>query len=71
MARSNRSQKPGIKKPKRRGRPLVVYFSQEQAARLASLSQQRHVAKATIVRYAVDRLFVDIDNKQLDLPFGL
>jgi predicted DNA-binding protein len=56
---------------KRNGRPLVVYFSQEQAERLASVSQRRCVAKADLVRFAVDRLLNQLNSGQLELPLGI
>ena len=58
-------------KTKRSGVPLTVYLPEDQAAQLGELSKERHVTKATIVRFAVDRLFSDLSNGQLDLPLGL
>jgi hypothetical protein len=55
----------------RQGTPLTVYFSLEQAERLKSLSEERHVAMATLVRIAVDRLFIQLSGGQLELPLGL
>ncbi len=58
-------------KTKRSGVPLTVYLPEDQAAQLGELSKERHITKATIVRFAVDRLFSELSNGQLDLPLGL
>jgi hypothetical protein len=55
----------------RRGKPLTVYFSNDHANRLASLCGERRVAKSEIIRFALDKLLKDLDEKQLELPFGL
>jgi hypothetical protein len=55
----------------RTGKPLVVYFPRQQASELRSLSEQRRVPMANIVRFAVDRLLSDLSNGQLELPLGL
>lgn len=55
----------------RTGKPLVVYFPRQQASKLRSLSEQRRVPMANIVRFAVDRLLSDLNNGQLELPIGL
>jgi hypothetical protein len=59
------------RRAKRNGKPLVVYFSEDQAARLDSVSQERRVAKADLVRLAVDRLLNQLGSGQLDLPLGV
>lgn len=59
------------KKMKRSGRPLVVYFTKEQAERLSMMCRERHVNKTTIVRFAVDRFLDQLSSGQLELPFGL
>lgn len=64
-------RRPTRRTSKRNGRPLVVYFSQEQAEGLDSLSRQRRVAKADLVRFAVDRLLNQINSGQLELPLGI
>jgi hypothetical protein len=56
---------------KRSGRPLVVYFTKEQAERLSMMCRERHVNKTTIVRFAVDRFLDQLSSGQLELPFGL
>ena len=68
-----RSAKVGrlASKGARRGVPLLVYLKEEQATRLDELSRQRRVTKTALVQFAMDRLFVDMRNGQLDLPLGL
>ena len=56
---------------RRKGKPLMIYFPRLQASRLRRLSEDRHVPMANIVRFAVDRLMVDLNNGQLELPLGL
>ena len=56
---------------KRTGVPLTVYLGEAQAGRLNELSKMRHVTKATIVRFAMDQLFAQLNNGQLELPLGL
>ncbi len=70
MVTSTASRKAS-EKTKRSGVPLTVYLPEDQAAQLGELSKERHVTKATIVRLAVDRLFSDLNNGQLNLPLGL
>jgi len=55
----------------RNGVALMVYLKQDQAARLDELSRNRRVTKTALVQFAVERLFVDMHNGQLDLPLGL
>jgi Ribbon-helix-helix domain len=55
----------------RKGKPLTIYFPRQQANRLRRLSEQRQVPMANIVRFAIDRLLVDLNNGQLELPLGL
>ena len=56
---------------KRRGEPLMVYFTREQATQLSAISRKRHVSKTVLVRFAVDQLFKELSNGQLELPLGL
>lgn len=49
----------------------MVYLEKQQAGRLADLSRDRRVTKTAIVKYAVDRLLLDLKSGQLDLPLGL
>jgi hypothetical protein len=55
----------------RKGVPFTMYFSPEQALALATVCRNRRVSKATLVRYAVERLLEQIDRGQLELPFGV
>jgi hypothetical protein len=59
------------KRSGRTGKPLVIYFPPQQANELRSISQKRRVAMASIVRFAVDRLLVDLRSGQFELPLGL
>ena len=59
------------KQVQRKGTPFTLYLAPEQARQLEAVSRQRSVAKAAIVRFAVDRLLVQLGNGQLDLPFGI
>ncbi len=59
------------KKMNRKGRPLLVYFTKEQADRLNMACRERHVNKTTMVRFAVDRFLDQLSSGQLELPFGL
>jgi hypothetical protein len=61
-------------KPTREGRkgvPFTMYFSPEQAEQLATISRDRRISKATVIRYAVERLLSQLADGQLDLPLGL
>jgi hypothetical protein len=55
----------------RKGVPFTMYFSPEQAEALAAVCRTRRVSKATLVRYAVERLLDQIESGQLQLPFGV
>jgi len=46
-------------------------LSPELARELDALSQSRRVAKADLVRVALDRLLVDLRGGQLTLPLGM
>jgi hypothetical protein len=70
MARPTLSPKQP-RRGKRAGVPLTVYLPEPQAARLNEICKLRHVTKATIVRFAVDQFFVQLNNGQLDLPLGV
>jgi hypothetical protein len=69
--RTSTTTRKAAEKAKRSGVPLTVYLPEDQATQLGELSKERHVTKATIVRFAVDRLFVELSNGQLALPLGL
>jgi len=70
MAKAARSPKRA-QGSRRTGVPLTVYLPEAQAARLSETCKERHVTKATIVRFAVEQLFVQLNNGQLELPLGL
>lgn len=59
------------KAPTRRGVPLTVYFDTRQMEQLNRISRQRHVAKAELLRLAVDLLFEQINHGQLQLQLGV
>lgn len=71
MMRAQSSRPKRQKEQKRTGKPLQVYLAPELAAQLEALSQKRHVAKATVVRFAVERLINQLNSGQLELPLGL
>jgi len=58
-------------KPKRKGVPHTIYFSEELAAALNEVVQTRRVGKSTIVRIAVEQLLKKLESGQLELPLGL
>lgn len=62
---------PSRPRPRRSGKPLIVYFDDEQAERLRRVANGRHVSKATVVRVAVAQLLRQLDSGQLVLPIGL
>lgn len=49
----------------------MVYFRPEQKERLDSVSRERNVAMAALVRSAVDRFLDQLTSGQLQLPLGL
>jgi hypothetical protein len=59
------------KEVQRKGTPFTLYLSAEQAKQLEILSRQRSVAKAAVVRFAVDRLLAQLGSGQLELPLGI
>ena len=61
----------GRKEGQRKGTPFTLYLSSEQAKQLDILSRQRSVAKAAVVRFAVDRLLTELGSGQLELPLGI
>jgi hypothetical protein len=48
-----------------------VYLEERQASKLDEMSRDRRITKTAIVKYAMDRLFIEMSNGQLDLPLGL
>lgn len=69
MRRAKR--KPVTSLVKRTGVPLMVYLRGDQASRLQQLCETRRVTKTAIVQFAIDRVFVDMENGQLQLPLGI
>jgi hypothetical protein len=65
------NKKKKLTAPRRTGIPLTVYFTSDQATTLDQVSEERRVAKATLVRFAVERLMTDLRSGQLELPLGL
>lgn len=58
-------------KGKRSGVPLMLYLKRDQAVKLNELARERHITKTALVQFAVDRLFIEVNQGQLDLPLGL
>ncbi len=50
---------------------MVVYLEEHQAGKLEDLSRERRVTKTAVVKFAVDRLLLELSDGQLDLPLGL
>lgn len=50
---------------------MTLYLRQEQALELDLLSRNRHVAKAEVIRFALDRLLEEMRGGQLNLPLGV
>jgi len=71
MKRKRLQQSSSADEPGRQGTPFTVYFSDEQANALSVISRERRVSKATLVRYAVERLLDQIENERVRLPLGL
>ena len=57
--------------PIRSGVPFTMYFAEDLSEALAAVSKSRRVSKATLVRFAVERLLQDLESGQLQLPFGV
>ena len=49
----------------------MVYLKEGQAKKLQELSSDRRITKTALVQFAVDRLFAEMANGQLELPLGL
>lgn len=58
-------------KGNRKGVPLLVRLRDDQATRLEELCKARRVTKTALVQFAMDRIFVEMDHGQLELPLGL
>ena len=59
------------KQAARNGKPLTVYFSGELSESLSRASTMRHISKAALVRFAVERLLRQLQEGQLNLPLGV
>jgi hypothetical protein len=70
MVRAPNSRKR-TPKGSRSGVPLIVYFKEGQAKKLQDLSSERRVTKTALVQFAVDKLFAEMSNGQLELPLGI
>lgn len=55
----------------RSGVPFVLYLDEHQSEKLAALARERRLTKTAIIKFAVDKLFLDIQGGQLNLPLGL
>jgi hypothetical protein len=58
-------------KPRRKGVPHTIYFSEELSGALNEAVRTRRVGKSTIVRIAVEQLLKKLESGQLELPLGL
>ena len=56
---------------RRKGKPFMLYLPEKQARELSEISRSRHIAKAEVIRIAVERLMSDLRGGQLELPLGL
>lgn len=71
---SELDEAPVVEVPKaamRSGKPLTVYFSGELSDGLNRASVARHISKAALVRFAVERLLQQLEQGQLNLPLGV
>ncbi len=55
----------------RSGVPFTMYFSAEQSQALATIARDRRVSKATLVRFAVERLLEQIESGEFNFPLGV
>lgn len=70
MSRTPSKKSSEVPEVRRTGVPFTMYFSPEQAEKLASLARDRRVSKATLIRYAVERLLEQLEEGQFELPLG-
>jgi hypothetical protein len=70
MSRANKQRKSNISQS-RRGKPLIVYFTDEQAQALRSIAEDRHISKTAVIRFAVDQVLKKFQSGQLELPLGV
>lgn len=71
MGRATVQSRPPRQKTKRSGVPVTVYFDNGLNDRLNAVSKQRHVGKSSIIRLAVERLLIQLESGQLELPLGI
>jgi predicted transcriptional regulator len=63
---------PNITAAKRRaGKPFTIYLSEEQFSQLQQVAKQRRVAKSALVRYALERLILQMECSNSELPLGI
>lgn len=60
-----------IRRPRRKGTPFTMYFSDQQIECLNRVSRERRVPKAELVRIGVDLLLTHLSDGQLNLPLGI
>ena len=65
------SRRSGEPDSHRKGVPFTVYFPEALAEALTFAADGRKVSKATLVRFAVERLLKQLEDGQLQLPLGL
>lgn len=70
MAKTSKA-KGRTKAGNRSGVPFILYLDEHQAEKLAELARERRLTKTAIIKFAMDKLFLDIQGGQLDLPLGL
>lgn len=54
----------------RTGKPFTIYLTNQQFGQLQRVADQRRVAKSALVRYALERLILQMENGQIELPLG-
>jgi hypothetical protein len=59
------------KRSPRKRTQFNLNLSQSELSRLKKLSDDRRIPMVNIVRFALDRLFQQLDGGQLELPLGL
>jgi len=68
MRRAAKKSQPVVHVRGRQGQPQTIWFTDEQAEALESLSHNRKVTKTTLVRFAVDEMLKGFYTGQLKLP---
>jgi|ERR1051326_3276419 hypothetical protein len=67
MLRAAKKSPPAVREG-RQGRPQTIWFTDQQAEALESLSHKKRVTKTTLVRFAVDEMLKGFYTGQLKLP---